>query len=126
MGNPVVHFEIMGKDAAALQSFYKQAFEWDVAPPIAELGNYAMVNATAGPGNGIPGGIGGGKDGYDGHVTVYVEVADVDAALRKINGLGGKTMMGPDVIPDGPTIALFTDPEGHVVGLVKSRPNGQN
>ena len=24
-------------------------------------------------------------------------------------------------VPGGPTIALFADPEGHVVGLVKSR-----
>jgi predicted enzyme related to lactoylglutathione lyase len=27
--------------------------------------------------------------------------------------------MGPEEIPGGPTIALFTDPEGHVIGLVK-------
>jgi predicted enzyme related to lactoylglutathione lyase len=28
MGNPVVHFEVVGKDAQALQSFYKDAFDW--------------------------------------------------------------------------------------------------
>jgi predicted enzyme related to lactoylglutathione lyase len=48
MANPVIHFEVLGKDAAALQRFYGEAF------------------------------------GY------------------------------------GPTIALFADPEGHVVGLVKA------
>ncbi|MDB5028605.1 MAG: hypothetical protein JWO66_2294 [Candidatus Eremiobacteraeota bacterium] len=29
-------------------------------------------------------------------------------------------MMPPDQVPNGPRIALFTDPEGHVVGLVEA------
>ena len=28
MGNPVVHFEVVGRDAQALESFYKDAFDW--------------------------------------------------------------------------------------------------
>jgi predicted enzyme related to lactoylglutathione lyase len=31
MGNPVVHFEIMGKDAKRLRSFYKDAFDWEIS-----------------------------------------------------------------------------------------------
>jgi hypothetical protein len=27
---------------------------------------------------------------------------------------------GPDRVPNGPVIALFSDPEGHVVGLVEA------
>ena len=30
MGQPVVHFEIAGKDGPALQSFYSQLFEWEI------------------------------------------------------------------------------------------------
>ncbi len=118
MGNPVVHFEIMGKDPQALQRFYEQAFDWQVGPVMAELGNYAMVNTKVD--GSINGGIGGGMEGYGGHVTFYVEVPDLDAALSKVQSLGGKAMIGPDDIPNGPSIALFTDPEGHVIGLVKS------
>ncbi|HEY8313617.1 MAG TPA: VOC family protein [Candidatus Baltobacteraceae bacterium] len=119
MANPVVHFEIIGKDQQKLLKFYRSAFEWQIDDPIPELGNYAMVHTqTEG---GIAGGIGGGIEGYDGHVTFYVEVADVNAALAKIEGLGGKKMMGPDEVPNGPIIAQFTDPEGHVVGLVQQR-----
>jgi predicted enzyme related to lactoylglutathione lyase len=29
-------------------------------------------------------------------------------------------MMGPEDVPDGPSIAMFTDPEGHLVGLIKA------
>jgi predicted enzyme related to lactoylglutathione lyase len=58
--------------------------------------------------------------GYGGHVTFYVEVLDVEAALAKAESLGGTRMMGPDKVPEANIeIALFTDPEGHVIGLVK-------
>ena len=41
------------------------------------------------------------------------------AEIEKISSLGGRTVQEPMDVPNGPTIALFADPEGHVVGLVK-------
>jgi uncharacterized protein len=114
MPNPVVHFEVLGKDAAALTSFYGDAFGWDikeVAP------GYSM--AHPGAERGIEGGVGAAPEGQPGHVTFYVEVDDLDAALEKVKSLGGSTVAEPMDIPEGPSIALFADPEGHVVGLVK-------
>ena len=53
-------------------------------------------------------------------MTFYVAVPDVEAALKKAESLGGTRMMGPDKMPEASIeIALFTDPEGHVIGLVK-------
>ena len=122
MGNPVVHFEVIGRDAQALQSFYKDAFDWQIelALPSApqESGYYAMVH-PGGEGGGINGGIGQAMDGSAGHVTFYVAVPDLEAALSKIESLGGSTVMGPTDVPEGPSIAMFADPEGHRVGLVK-------
>ena len=64
--------------------------------------------------------IGTAPEGYGGHVTFYVEVPDVEAALAKAESLGGTRMMGPDKVPEaGIEIALFSDPEGRVIGLVK-------
>ena len=121
MDNPVVHFEVVGKDAQALQSFYKDAFDWqmELALPSApqESGYYAM--AHPGGEGGINGGIGAAMDGGVGHVTFYVAVPDLEAALSKIESLGGSTVMGPTDVPGGPSIAMFADPEGHRVGLVK-------
>jgi predicted enzyme related to lactoylglutathione lyase len=117
MAHPVVHFEIIGKDAAALRTFYAAAFGWDVGPPNPELGGYALIQPQA-PGH-IGGGIGGGVEGYDGHVTVYVAVDDIEAALAKVGDLGGKRLMGPNDLPDGARFAMFADPEGHVIGLVQ-------
>ncbi len=114
MAHPVTHFEVLGKDAKKLQDFYSSAFGWkiDAANPM----NYGVVEAD---GSGIGGGIGPGQDGQQ-HVTFYVEATDLKATLDKIEGLGGKTTMPPMEVPGGPEIAMFTDPEGNLIGLAKA------
>ena len=120
MGQPVVHFEVVGKDAAKLQSYYSELFGWnvDTSNPM----NYGLVareDNVNSDGVGIGGGIGRGPDGYEGHVTFYVEVDDVEAALQKAESLGGSRVMGPMTMDEPPlTLGQFTDPEGHVIGLV--------
>jgi uncharacterized protein len=115
MPNPVIHFEVIGKDGPALQRFYGDLFGWTINAdnPM----NYGIVDNG---GQGINGGIGPAPEGGSGHVTFYVEVEDVQASLDKAKELGGSSIFGPTEVPGGgPTIALFNDPEGHLVGLVK-------
>jgi predicted enzyme related to lactoylglutathione lyase len=118
MGYPVVHFEIMTKGASALREFYAKAFDWNAqtVPGGSDVPDYAIVHNNAG----IDGGIGEVPQGYEGHVTFYVGVPDVEAALQKIEQLGGSRMMGPDQVPGGPVIGLFRDPQDHVIGVVQS------
>jgi predicted enzyme related to lactoylglutathione lyase len=52
----------------------------------------------------------------------YVQVADIEEKLRKIEQLGGRTVLTRTTVPDGPTIGQFADPEGNVVGLWIPRP----
>ena len=122
MGQPVVHFEIIGKDGEKLRSYYSELFGWEFGDVVGPT-NYAVVprdGNTNGDGVGIGGGVGTVPEGYGGHVTFYVEVPDVGAALAKAESLGGTRMMGPDEVPEvNIEIGLFTDPEGHVIGLVK-------
>jgi len=121
MGQPVVHFEIIGTDAEKLQRYYSDLFGWEIDSnnPM----NYGIVprdgNVNA-DGVGIGGGVGTGPEGYGGHVTFYVEVPDVEAALATAESLGGSRMMGPETVMEGLEIGLFNDPEGHVVGVVNS------
>ena len=120
MGNPVVHFEVLGQNGKALQDFYTKAFDWRFETPNlgVNVSRYALARPNAG--SGIDGGIGDSPDGYAGHVTFYVGVPSINAAFEKIEQLGGTRMMGPDVVPGGgPTIGMFTDPEGHAIGLVE-------
>jgi predicted enzyme related to lactoylglutathione lyase len=121
MGQPVVHFEIIGSDPDKLHSFYSDLFDWkiDAENPM----KYGVVNRddnVNSAGVGIGGGVGKGPEGYAGHVTFYVEVPDVEAALAKAESHGGSRIMGPDKVMEGIEIGLFNDPEGHVVGVVKS------
>jgi len=119
MGQPVVHFEVIGKDGGKLQSYYAEMFGWkiDASNPM----KYGLVEREVNAeGAGIAGGIGEGPEGHEGHVTFYVEVPDVEAAMAKAESLGGSRVMGPASPTEGVTIGLFLDPEGNVVGLTQS------
>ena len=124
MGQPVVHFEVLGKDADETQRYYSELFGWEIEPlPFENPTQYGLVKRdgnTNAEGIGIGGGIGGAPEGYPGHVTFYVEVPDVEAALAKAESLGGTRTMGPDQVPDGPVIGLFQDPDGNTVGVVQA------
>lgn len=119
MANPVVHFEVVGKDGDALASFFGDLFGWKLNP-MPEMG-YTIVEQEEG---GIAGGIGRSQDGGPGHVTFYVRVDDPQAALDRAVELGGSVVMPVMSIPGTVTLALFADPEGHVVGLVGSETPG--
>ncbi len=90
MGQPVVHFEVVGKDGAKLQSYYSELFGWkiDTNNPM----NYGIVRGQDNPApenvGTIGGGVGQGPDGYEGHVTFYVEVPDIEDALARAESLG--------------------------------------
>jgi predicted enzyme related to lactoylglutathione lyase len=112
--NPVVHFEILGRDKKLLEEFYRSIFNWQI-DPVEDW--YSLVK----PGSGIGGGI-GAREMHAGHVTFYVAVEDVTAALSLIESKGGQKAFGPQPIPDGGIIAGFTDPEGHLIGLVQGPP----
>lgn len=121
MGRPVVHFEITGRDGPALQSFYSRLFGWDVdASNPMGYGVVAREGNTNADGVGIGGGVAQGPDGYPGHVTFYVEVPDVEAALAQAEGMGAARMMGPEEVMPNLVIGLFGDPEGHVIGLIQA------
>ena len=120
MGQPVVHFEIMGNDPAALRSFYGDLFGWKIdADNPMNYGTVAREGNTAADGSGIGGGIGQSPEGYEGYVTFYVGVPDVEAALVQAEKLGGSRVMGPEEVAEGVEIGMFNDPEGHSIGLFK-------
>ena len=117
MGQPVVHFEIIGSDPATLRRYYAELFGWDfqigdaTTETVSQPGNYGFVD-----GAGINGGVGGG-DGYERRVLFYVGVLDVEAALAKAESLGGKRQMGPEGTPGTLVVGQFTDPEGNLIGV---------
>jgi predicted enzyme related to lactoylglutathione lyase len=115
VGCPIVHFEILGRDGERLAAFYRALFDWTISP-VEEGGGYAMVDTGSSepPGGGI-----GGFPGAPGHVTFYVGVEDVAAALARARDLGATVVMEPRQVAPGIESALFADPEGHTVGLMR-------
>jgi predicted enzyme related to lactoylglutathione lyase len=112
-GPQVVHWEIQSQSPEALHRFYADVFGWvvDANNPM----NYGMVGS--GGEHGIDGGI-GGSPAPGSRVLVYANVDDINAALQKIESLGGKTVMPRTDV--GPVImALYTDPDGNVMGILE-------
>lgn len=111
MGNPIVHFEINGKDGPRLIEFYRQLFGWkiDNSNPM----GYGLVDTET------PEGVGGGISGdSEPGVGFYVGVADLDATLKAAERMGGRVVTPITTIPGMVTMAQFADPEGNVIGLV--------
>jgi uncharacterized protein len=114
MPHPVIWFEVLGKDGEALSRFYGDLFDWKIDPTPQ---NYFMATPE---GERPSAGIGSDPSGGPGHVTFYAEADDLQEMLDKAESLGGKTVMPPTEPMEGTQIALFADPEGHVIGLVNS------
>lgn len=112
MANPVVWFEVMGKNGKALRAFYGELFGWDYQ--MAKEVDYGMIEADGG--QGIPGGVGASQEQY---VTFYISTPSIEASLTQIGERGGKTVMPRTVLPEGTIIGMFSDPEGNTVGLVE-------
>jgi predicted enzyme related to lactoylglutathione lyase len=109
---PVVHWEIQARDPDLLRSFYAQLFRWDIGD---------------GPIMTVPPGIGGPEVGVGGHlrggdtsrVSLYVQVRDVRESQERAVSLGGTATLPPFDVPNGPTLAGITDPEGNPLMLVQ-------
>lgn len=109
---PVVHWEIRAADPERLRAFYGELFNWTIGD---------------GPIMRIPPGVGGPEPGPGGHiraadrggVTLYVQVRDLAASLARTAALGGRVVLEPFDVPDGPTLAAIEDPEGNPVMLVQ-------
>jgi predicted enzyme related to lactoylglutathione lyase len=115
MANPVTWFEVIGPDAAALHKFYKDVFAWKLTPPVKEMGNYSML---MGHEPGIGGGVGEGER----RVSVYIESAEPQRLLDKALAAGATLIMPVTTVTPDTTIAMFTDPGGNTIGILKANP----
>lgn len=117
MANPVKWFEVLGQNAGNLQKFYSKVFGWSfqVEP---NMGEYGVANT--GSDQGIPGGVGPAWPEQKPWVTFYVAAPDITAKLAEITAAGGSVVIPRSELP-GVTLAMFADPEGHVIGLVEEK-----
>jgi predicted enzyme related to lactoylglutathione lyase len=120
MGQPVVHFKIVGTDGEKLRAYYGELFGWEFnADNPMNYGTVAREDNLNPDGIGIGGGVAGYEE-TPRSVTFYVQVPDVEQALTKAESLGGRRVMGPISPTPEITIGQFAGPEGHVIGVVNS------
>ncbi|HEX7461680.1 MAG TPA: VOC family protein [Dermatophilaceae bacterium] len=126
MSGRVVHFEIPFDDGDRARNFYQAAFGWDITH-VPDM-DYTMV--STGPtsqeqGPTEPGYIGGGMlqrvDFAQGPI-ITVDVDDIDAALAKVEELGGTTVRPKLAVGQMGFAAYFNDSEGNLMGLWQTAP----
>jgi len=121
MGNAVVHFEVGAADDQPLVAFYSELFGWDTKS--FEGGGYTTIDTKGG--TGINGGIGRSSTGEP-WSTFYVAAEDPQSILDKATELGGSVAMPVTDFGGVVTIAMFNDPDGLLVGVVKAEAGSDN
>src|SRR5918992_945151 len=123
MHGQFVWYELTTPDVAAAKKFY---------PPIAGWGtqqfdkDYTMWTTRGVPFAGIfQLGPEQRQKGIPPNWMPYVDVDNVDETARKATSLGGKTMHGPQDIPNTGRFAVLQDPQGAVFGVYKSNRSSQ-
>lgn len=116
--HPVVMFEVIAKDQARLLDFYHAVFGWEFDIK----GGFAYINFEPATMTTL-GGIGETEPdvpGYERGRNFYLATDDLDANLAAVTDHGGAVYVAPPAHPvDRYRYAMFTDPEGNIVGLLE-------
>ncbi len=120
MPHDFIHVEIPSADLQRAGAFYHEVFGWEM--------NYVteadyMLFETGGSINGAfyhsP--QHAGRQG----VVVYVEVKDIKDTLVSINERGGATVVAKTPVDERGSFALFSDPDGNVLGIWEGSHEGE-
>jgi uncharacterized protein len=113
VGNAVVHFGVGAADDGPLVTFYGELFGWSLQG----FPGYTAIDTRGG--DGINGGIRKSLTGAA-WSTFYVETDDLQATLDRAGALGGSTVLPATDLGGAAAIALLSDPDGLLVGLVQA------
>jgi predicted enzyme related to lactoylglutathione lyase len=116
MSAPIVHVEIAVTDLDRAKHFYGEAFGWTFEDWPGAPTPYARFRTGRA-------GVGGGLEQVavprpGGGVTIYLEVPDLQAGLRRAVACGAVVTMPPvEVAPSVGWCAAVDDPDGNRLGL---------
>lgn len=130
MSGRVVHFEIPFDDGDRARRFYSEVFGWQITE-MPDLHYSIVQTGPVSAETGFPsesGYIGGGmlkRESPTDRPVVTVDVDDIDAALAKVEELGGMTVLGRQDVGGMGWAAYFKDVEGNLMGLWQARTDQQ-
>ena len=111
----VVGFQITAKDEQKLSGFYASVFRWGQEPGPHE---HVIDLQTGQPG--VNGSVIGRGEHIPDYVSLVISVQDLPGTLEKIQASGGAIVRPPFTLPNGETLAIAEDPEGHILTLKAS------
>lgn len=117
MAAPITWFDLTTDEPDKVGAFYQELFGWSLGPSGDD--GYSLIDTGAGDGA-IGGGISRAEAGEGvGSTRIYVRVDDLQSCLDKATSLGGTVVVPPTALPGNyGSFALFTDPDGRIVGLM--------
>ena len=120
MGNPVIQFQILSKSPDQTARFYSSLFGWtvDANNPL----GYRRIDT--GSESGIQGGIWPAPVQTPDFVQLFMAVEDVEAAVKRAEALGAKTVIPPTTLPDGGRMSVMIDPQGMSFAVWRQAGNG--
>jgi hypothetical protein len=112
--------ELLTTDKAAAFRFYSRLFGWKTRNevPMGLMGTYLVFGTDRED-------VGGMFSLPQAAPTpptwlYYVRTEDLDAAITRVEGHGGKVLSGPMDVPDGSRVAQLADPQGALFALLES------
>src|SRR5436190_3668765 len=112
--------ELGTSDADGAQRFYEQVFGWTTSDMGEEYGGYRILNRGE---TGVAGVMTLPDSSIPPHWQPYVAVGDPDATTAKAKELGGSVLAEPMDVPKVGRIAVLSDPQGAVFGIIKPEPS---
>lgn len=115
MPNTIGHFLIGARDQQKAAEFYSKLFGWEITPQMTPDGENHRIDTGGKIAGHIVPSEGAGYTGF------MVMVEDLEKALQRATELGGNIVAAPQVSLRGARFALFSDPEGTIIGLIERK-----
>jgi predicted enzyme related to lactoylglutathione lyase len=120
MSNKIMWLEVASTDIPASAKFYADMFEWPIVQD--EAMDYTMT-AFEGDETGIGFSPVNEEQGTaPGSVLVYVDVADIDAAIARAKELKAPLFLEKTEIPTVGWMAVIGDPGGNRIAIMEAMP----
>jgi len=111
--NTVCHIEFQSVDLDKAEAFYKSIFDWTFKSFTPNMRIFGSGDKHVG-GLMLVSKVEKGKS-----PSVWIQVANLEETLTKVEAGGGKTISGRSEVPGTGWSADFEDPEGNYVGIVQ-------
>ncbi|MET4078155.1 VOC family protein [Janibacter sp. UYMM211] len=108
----ITHIDIPVSDLARASEFYSGLFGWQIA----EVPGYEGYPMWQAPNKISGGGLAPRGEGFT-QPRSYIEVDSIEETLAKVRESGGAVVMEKSPISETSWWAVFTDPDGNVVGV---------